>query len=109
MFKFKINILALFGQLAQLIPRVYTYYISAALFAFFGLKMLKEGWYMKDSDAQEELEEVQSELKKREDQVEKCVIFISFHCNYHPGVDGLLFNKLNYLTKCMSCFAKNYL
>ncbi|XP_063703733.1 putative divalent cation/proton antiporter TMEM165 isoform X2 [Culicoides brevitarsis] len=61
---------ALFGTLAQLIPRVYTYYISTALFAFFGLKMLKEGYYMKDSDAQEELEEVQSDLKKREDQLE---------------------------------------
>jgi len=60
---------ALFGQLATLIPRVYTYYISTALFAFFGLKMLKEGYYMKDSDAQEELEEVQSDLKKREDQL----------------------------------------
>ncbi|XP_063703732.1 putative divalent cation/proton antiporter TMEM165 isoform X1 [Culicoides brevitarsis] len=62
---------ALFGTLAQLIPRVYTYYISTALFAFFGLKMLKEGYYMKDSDAQEELEEVQSDLKKREDQLYK--------------------------------------
>ena len=71
---------ALFGQLAQLIPRVYTYYISAALFAFFGLKMLKEGWYMKDSDAQEELEEVQSELKKREDQVKDTTITKLFVC-----------------------------
>lgn len=66
--------LALFGTLAQLIPRVYTYYISTALFAFFGLKMLKEGYYMKDSDAQEELEEVQSDLKKREDQVKIILI-----------------------------------
>lgn len=60
---------ALFGTLATLIPRAYTYYISTALFAFFGLKMLREGYYMKDSDAQEELEEVQSDIKKREDQV----------------------------------------
>ena len=42
--------------------------------------MLKEGWYMKDSDAQEELEEVQSELKKREDQVKDTTITKLFVC-----------------------------
>lgn len=60
---------AVFGQLANLIPRVYTYYISTALFAIFGLKMLRDGYYMSPTDAQEELEEVQSDLKKREDEV----------------------------------------
>lgn len=60
---------AVFGMAAQIIPRVYTYYISTFLFAVFGLKMLKEGYYMKPSDAQEELEEVQSDLRKREDEV----------------------------------------
>ncbi|XP_031641239.1 transmembrane protein 165 [Contarinia nasturtii] len=62
---------AVFGQLANLVPRVYTYYISTALFAIFGLKMLRDGWYMSPNDAQEELEEVQSDLKKREDVFEK--------------------------------------
>ncbi|XP_055318269.1 transmembrane protein 165 [Sitodiplosis mosellana] len=62
---------AVFGQLATLIPRVYTYYISTALFAIFGLKMLRDGWYMSPNDAQEEFEEVQSDLKKREDEFEK--------------------------------------
>lgn len=56
---------------ATIIPRVYTYWISTALFAIFGLKMLKDGWYMSPSDAAEELEEVQSDLKKREDEVRK--------------------------------------
>lgn len=60
---------AVFGQLANLIPHVYTYYISTALFAIFGLKMLRDGYYMSPSDSQEELEEVQSDLKKREDEV----------------------------------------
>lgn len=60
---------ALFGQLANLIPRIYTYYISTALFAIFGLKMLRDGYYMSPNDAQEEFEEVQSDLKKREDEV----------------------------------------
>lgn len=54
---------------ANFIPRVYTYYISTALFAIFGLKMLRDGYYMNPADAQEELEEVQSDLKKREDEV----------------------------------------
>lgn len=31
--------------------------------------MLKDGYYMSPNDAQEELEEVQSDLKKREDEV----------------------------------------
>ncbi|XP_061400342.1 bromodomain-containing protein DDB_G0270170 isoform X1 [Musca vetustissima] len=57
-----------FGVAATIIPKVYTYYISTALFAFFGLKMIYEGYFMKDTDAQEELEEVQADLRKREDE-----------------------------------------
>ncbi|KAI5638390.1 hypothetical protein NE865_09024 [Phthorimaea operculella] len=62
---------ALFGSIATLIPRVYTYYISAALFAIFGIKMLRDGWKMDPNEGQEELEEVQMELKRREDADEK--------------------------------------
>lgn len=58
-----------FGMAATIIPKVYTYYISTALFAIFGLKMIYEGYFMKATDAQEELEEVQSDLRKREDEV----------------------------------------
>lgn len=70
---------AVFGMAATIIPRVYTYYISTALFAFFGLKMLKEGYYMSPNEGQEEFEEVQSDLRKREDEVSgnrnvECVI-----------------------------------
>ncbi|XP_039448331.1 transmembrane protein 165 [Culex pipiens pallens] len=60
---------AVFGMAATIIPRVYTYYISTALFALFGLKMLKEGYYMSATEAAEELEEVQSDLRKREDEL----------------------------------------
>lgn len=60
---------AAFGWIATVIPRVYTYYASAALFAIFGIKMLRDGWKMNPNEGQEELEEVQSELKRREDQV----------------------------------------
>lgn len=62
---------ALFGWLANVIPRAYTFYISTALFAIFGLKMLKEGVNMSPSGAQEELEEVQSDLRKKDEEFEK--------------------------------------
>uniref|UniRef100_A0A1B0FBS4 GDT1 family protein n=1 Tax=Glossina morsitans morsitans TaxID=37546 RepID=A0A1B0FBS4_GLOMM len=58
-----------FGMAATIIPKIYTYYISTALFAIFGLKMIYEGYFMKNTDTQDELEEVQSDLRKREDEV----------------------------------------
>ncbi|XP_023175782.1 GDT1-like protein 3 isoform X1 [Drosophila hydei] len=58
-----------FGMAANFIPKIYTYYISTALFLIFGLKMLFDGYKMKPTDAQEELEEVQSDLRKREDEL----------------------------------------
>ncbi|XP_060812443.1 transmembrane protein 165 [Bombus pascuorum] len=61
----------IFGYAATIIPSVYTYYISTALFALFGLKMLRDGYKMSATEAQEELEEVQSDLRKREDEYEK--------------------------------------
>lgn len=61
---------AVFGLAATIIPRVYTYYISTALFAIFGLKMLRDGYKMSPTEAQEELEEVQMDLKKREDELD---------------------------------------
>lgn len=61
----------LFGWLATVIPRTYTYYISTALFAFFGLKMLYEGYHMSPNEAQEGMDEVQSDLRKREDEVNR--------------------------------------
>lgn len=76
-FRFVSRCLAVFGMAATIIPRVYTYYISTALFAIFGLKMLKDGYYMSPTDAQEELEEVQSDLKKREDEVSILVLVFS--------------------------------
>ncbi|XP_050067211.1 uncharacterized protein LOC126556060 [Anopheles maculipalpis] len=59
----------LFGMAATLIPRVYTFYISTALFALFGIKMLYDGYHMSATGAAEELEEVQSDLRKREDEL----------------------------------------
>lgn len=59
------------GYATTVIPRVYTFYISTALFAIFGLKMLKEGYDMDPNEGQEELEEVSAELKKKEAEVMK--------------------------------------
>ncbi len=44
-----------------------TYYISSALFALFGLKMLHEGYHMSPTEGQEEFEEVNEELRKKEE------------------------------------------
>ncbi|EDO28717.1 predicted protein, partial [Nematostella vectensis] len=62
---------AVLGYATTVIPRKFTLYISTALFVFFGLKMLKEGYEMDPSEGQEELEEVQAELKKKEAELEK--------------------------------------
>ncbi|XP_068221097.1 putative divalent cation/proton antiporter TMEM165 isoform X2 [Palaemon carinicauda] len=58
---------SMFGYVITWIPRVYTFYASSVLFAIFGLKMLREGWNMKPEEGQEEFEEVQSDLRRRED------------------------------------------
>ena len=65
------------GYATTVIPRKYTFYISTALFAIFGLKMLKEGYDMDPNEGQEELEEVTAELKKKEAEVFLAIFFIS--------------------------------
>lgn len=62
---------ACLGFATTIIPRKFTYYVSTALFAIFGLKMLKEGYSMSPNEGQEEYEEVQADLRKREDELEK--------------------------------------
>jgi hypothetical protein len=49
------------------------------LFALFGLKMLRDGYYMSPNEGQEELEEVQSDLRKREDEVKRMKYFNPFY------------------------------
>jgi len=62
---------ACLGFATTIIPRKFTYYISTALFAIFGLKMLKEGYSMSPNEGQEEYEVVQADLRKRDDELEK--------------------------------------
>ncbi|XP_034386034.1 transmembrane protein 165 isoform X2 [Cyclopterus lumpus] len=58
----------LFGYATTIIPRIYTYYVSTALFAIFGVRMLREGLRMSPDEGQEELEEVQAEIKKKDEE-----------------------------------------
>lgn len=60
-----------FGWAATVIPRAYTFYISTVLFAIFGIKMLREGYKMSSTESQEEFDEVQLDLRKRDEQFEK--------------------------------------
>ena len=57
---------AFFGYSTTVIPRVYTHYLSSFLLVVFGFKMIKEACYMSATEAQEELEEVEEDLKKKE-------------------------------------------
>jgi putative Ca2+/H+ antiporter (TMEM165/GDT1 family) len=61
---------AVFGMVfIQFLPPYVTRWVSVLLFVLFGLKMLHEGWNMTATGAAEEMEEVQSDIRKREDEV----------------------------------------
>lgn len=58
------------GTVATFIPKIYTHYAVTALFIIFGAKMLKEGLEMSDDEGAEELEEVTTELKKKDEEMD---------------------------------------
>lgn len=58
------------GFITTVIPAIYTFYGSTFLFVIFGLKMLYESYHMNDEEGKEELEEVQMELKKKEEEID---------------------------------------
>lgn len=61
-------IATLVGHVApMLISRKYTQYAAAALFLYFGVRMLKDGLTMTHTGASEELEEVEAELAKKQE------------------------------------------
>ena len=57
------------GFATMIIPRAVTFYVSTALLALFGFKMLYEGGTMSAEEGKEEFEEVSQELRKREEVV----------------------------------------
>ncbi|KAM8889087.1 transmembrane protein 165 [Synchiropus splendidus] len=73
----------LFGYATTVIPRIYTYYVSTALFAIFGVRMLREGLKMSPDEGQEELEEVQAEIKKKDEELQR-----SKMANSSPDVEA---------------------
>lgn len=61
---------AAFGTVfIKFIPPAVTRWVSVGLFVVFGLKMLHEGWNMTATDAAEEMEGVQADLRRREEEV----------------------------------------
>lgn len=57
----------LVGHVAPLlVSRAYTQSAAAALFLFFGLKMLRDGCQLEHAGASEELDEVEAELTKKQ-------------------------------------------
>lgn len=54
------------GFAVTVIPRVYTHYISVLLLTIFGLRMIKEAYYMSPDEGLKEFEEVQRSLTKKE-------------------------------------------
>ena len=60
----------LVGHVAPLlISRTYTQYAAAGLFLFFGVKMVRDGLHVDHAGASEELEEVEAELIKKQEDV----------------------------------------
>jgi putative Ca2+/H+ antiporter (TMEM165/GDT1 family) len=55
---------ACLGWVTQIIPRKITFYISTALFALFGLKMLHEGYHMSGDEGAEEYEDANAQVQK---------------------------------------------
>jgi len=62
---------AFLGYAITVIPRWFTYYFSSALFALFGIKMLKEGYEMSPDEGKEEYDEVQAELRKKDEELSR--------------------------------------
>lgn len=92
---------ALLGFATTVIPRWLTYYTSSALFAIFGIRMLREGYYMSPDEGQEEYEEVQADLRKRDEEAEK---------GSHGDVEtGTLFSRLPYRRFLYGLFSRVFL
>lgn len=73
------------GWAFSIIPKVYTFYGSVALFFVFGVKMIYDGLKMSPSEAQEEYDEVQQELRKREEEVNKNEILYIYELRITRG------------------------
>ncbi|VDL98416.1 unnamed protein product [Schistocephalus solidus] len=53
---------ALLGYTTEILPRIYTFYLSGALFIIFGVKMLYDAYSLSPDDAKEEYQEVEQQI-----------------------------------------------
>merc|ERR1711997_513624 len=86
---------AFFGYAITIVPRVFTYYLSSFLFAIFGLKMLRDGWKMSPNEAQEEYDEVQEELRKKDAETESTANDLETGQATKSGSSNLLYTMLS--------------
>lgn len=78
LFSFLFTVLG--GWALSVVPKKYTYYGSVILFFLFGVKMIIDGMRMSPNEGQEEYEEVQAELRKKEEEVKNyTIIILSFN------------------------------
>ena len=68
------------GTVFTYIPKYYTHYAVTALFFFFGIKLLREGFSMADDEGAEELEEVRWLVV--------CPVFIGFRWRGRRDADA---------------------
>merc|ERR1719245_301971 len=86
---------ALFGYAITVVPRLYTYYLSSFLFAVFGLKMLREGWKMSPNEAQEEFDEVQEDLRKKDAENESSASSLETGQSTRSGSTDMLYKVIS--------------
>lgn len=73
---------AAFGMVfIKFIPPAVTRWVSVGLFVVFGLKMLHEGYVMTATGAAEEMEGVQADIRRREEEVSRA-FFSTYHYCY---------------------------
>lgn len=77
-------ILVGFGWAITIVPKKVTYYASTILFLIFGIKMIRDGIKMSPSESQEEYEEVQADLRRKEEEVIKLTFYLVF-CKLTSG------------------------
>jgi len=86
---------AFFGYAITVIPRLYTYYLSSFLFAVFGIKMLREGWKMSPNEAQEEFDEVQEDLRKKDAENESSASSLETGQSTRSGSTDMLYKVIS--------------
>jgi len=103
------------GMATTIIPKTYTHYVSIVLFVIFGIKMLKEGYFMTEEESREEYEEVQKSLSERESKDSKDTEYILNSSTTEDPETGVIrsVSGVSFLTRIkrrlMVCFSLVFL